>query len=33
VIIYSGVPREEWAPSGIVILVRKDWKNRIIDYK
>jgi exonuclease III len=23
VIIYSGVPREEWAPSGVVILVRK----------
>jgi exonuclease III len=33
VMIYSGVPREEWASSGIAILVRKDWKNRIIDYK
>jgi exonuclease III len=31
VMIYSGVPRE--ASSGVAILVRKDWKNRIIDCK
>jgi exonuclease III len=29
VMIYSEVPREEWASSGVAILVRKDWKNRI----
>jgi hypothetical protein len=29
--IYSGLPREEWDSSGVAILVRKDWKNRIID--
>jgi hypothetical protein len=33
VMIYSGVPREEWDSSGVAILVRNDWKNRIIDYK
>jgi exonuclease III len=31
--IYSGAPREEWASSGVEILVKKYWKNRIIDYK
>jgi hypothetical protein len=31
--IYSGVPSEEWATSGIAILVRKDWKNRILGYE
>jgi exonuclease III len=30
---YSGAPREEWASSGVAILVRKERKNRIIDYK
>jgi hypothetical protein len=31
--IYSGVPSEEWASSGVAILVRKDWKNKIIGYR
>jgi hypothetical protein len=33
IMISSGVPSEEWASSGIAILVRKDWKNRIIGYE
>jgi exonuclease III len=30
--IYSGVPDNEWAASGVAILIRKDWKNKIQDY-
>jgi hypothetical protein len=31
--IYSEVSSEEWASSAIAILVKKDWKNRIIGYE
>jgi exonuclease III len=30
--IYSGVPENKWAVSGVAILIRKDWKNKIQDY-
>jgi hypothetical protein len=30
--IYSGVPDNKWAASGVKILIRKDWKNKLQDY-
>ena len=30
--IYSGVPVNQWASSGVAILIRKDWKHKIQDY-
>jgi len=30
--IYSGVPANQWALSGVAIAVRKDWKHKIQDY-
>ncbi len=30
--IYSGVPANQWASSGVAILIRKDWKHKIQDY-
>jgi len=32
VMIYCGVPANQWASSGVVIAVRKDWKHKIQDY-
>jgi exonuclease III len=32
VMIYSGVPANQWASSGVGIVIRKDWKHRIQDY-
>jgi exonuclease III len=29
---YSGVPANHWASSGVVIVIRKDWKHGIQDY-
>jgi exonuclease III len=31
IVIYSGIPREQSAPAGVVILVGKGWKSRIRD--
>jgi hypothetical protein len=33
IMLYSGVPSEEWATSGIAKLVRKDWKNKVLGYE
>ena len=30
--IYSGVPANQWASSGVAILIRKGWKHKIQDY-
>jgi hypothetical protein len=30
--IYFGIPDEEWASAGVAIMVKKELKNRIIDY-
>jgi exonuclease III len=30
--IYCGVPTNQWASSGIAIAIRKDWKHKIQDY-
>ena len=30
--IYSGVPANQWASSGVAILIRKDWKHKTQDY-
>jgi hypothetical protein len=30
--IYSGVPDNKWAASGVAILIKEDWKNKIQDY-
>jgi exonuclease III len=32
IMIYFGVPDNEWAASGVAILIRKDWKNQIQNY-
>jgi len=32
VIIYCGVPANQWGSSGVEIAVRKDWKHKIQDY-
>jgi len=32
VMIYSGVPANQWASSGVAVAVRKDWKHKIRDY-
>jgi len=32
VMIYCGVPANQWASSGVAIAVRKDWKHKIQDY-
>jgi hypothetical protein len=32
IMIYSGVPDNKWAASGVAVLIRKDWKNKIQDY-
>jgi hypothetical protein len=32
VIIYSGVPNENWAASGVALLIRKLLRNRILGY-
>ena len=32
VMIYCGVPANQWPSSGIAIAVRKDWKPKIRDY-
>jgi hypothetical protein len=29
--IYSGTPKECWASSGVAILIKKEWKYKIID--
>jgi hypothetical protein len=31
--INSGIASEQRASSGVSILIRKDWKNRIIGYE
>jgi hypothetical protein len=30
--IYCGVPANQWASSGVAIVIRKDWKRKIQDY-
>ena len=30
--IYCGVPANQWASSGVAIEIRKDWKHKIQDY-
>jgi exonuclease III len=30
--ICCGVPANQWASSGVAIVIRKDWKQRIQDY-
>jgi len=30
--IYCGVPAKQWAPFGVAIAIRKDWKHKIKDY-
>ena len=30
--IYCGVPTNQWASSGVAIAIRKDWKHKIQDY-
>jgi hypothetical protein len=30
--IYCGIPNNQWAASGVAVLIRKDWKQRIQDY-
>jgi len=32
VMIYCGVPANQWASSGVAIAIRKDWKHNIQDY-
>jgi len=32
VMIYCGVPANQWASSGVAIAVRKNWKHKIQDY-
>jgi exonuclease III len=32
VMIYCGVPANQWASSGAAIAIRKDWKHKIQDY-
>jgi NTP pyrophosphatase (non-canonical NTP hydrolase) len=32
VMIYCGVPANQWALSGVVIAIRKDWKHKLKDY-
>ena len=29
VMIYCGVPANQWASSGVAIAIRKDWKHKI----
>ena len=31
VMIYSGVPANQWASSGVAIAIRKDWKHNVQD--
>jgi len=30
--IYCGVPANQWASSGVAIAIRKDWQHKIQDY-
>jgi len=30
--IYCGVPTNQWASSGVAIAIRKDWKYKMLDY-
>jgi len=32
IMIYCGVPANQWASSGVAIAIRKDWKHKIQDY-
>ena len=32
VMIYCGVPANQWASSGVAIAITKDWKYKIQDY-
>jgi len=32
VMIYCGVPANQWASSGAAIAIRKDWKHKIQNY-
>ena len=32
VMIYCGVPGNQWASSGVAIAIRKHWKHKIQDY-
>ena len=32
VMIYGGVPANQWASSGVAIVIRKYWKHKIQDY-
>jgi len=32
VMIDYGVPANQWASSGVAIVIRKDWKRKIQDY-
>ena len=32
IMIYCGVPANQWASSGVAIAIRKDWKYKIQDY-
>jgi exonuclease III len=32
IMIYCGVPANQWASSGVAIAIRKDWEHKIQDY-
>jgi len=32
VMIYCGVPANQWASSGVAVAIRRDWKHTIQDY-
>jgi len=32
VMIYCGVPADQWASPGVAIAISKDWKHKIQDY-
>ena len=32
VMIYCGVPANQWASSGVATAIRKEWKHKIQDY-
>jgi exonuclease III len=32
IMIYCGVPANQWASSGVAIAIRRDWKRKIQDY-
>jgi len=32
IMIYCGIPANQWASSGVAIAIRKDWEHKIQDY-